>query len=305
MSITNNALLRGGFYCLYAIFFLLTIPFHSLAEENSNRYGTQTMPEEGMSVNELMKTYYHIKFTKDCKNYESWGGFTLIDKRGLKLNRKWHRYRIIVDRLSDGMDYKDLLVVDKPQHVKGLAVLSWTYMDPDKDQDVWLWLPSLRKIRRISQADDDDAFWGTDWTYEEVVSRQWASETYQLIGEEDFAGYRSSYTQQDYNQGVPCYLVEAKPKQKDWYYIKRHIYLDKKTACNVFEELYDSKGLKFKTISRDWSTFRDAPYITEDYNEAKDLRQEHLTTVDIEDVIFDQKLKEGFFSEKTLMRTKW
>jgi hypothetical protein len=99
--------------------------------------------------------------------------------------------------------------------------------------------------------------------------------------------------------------VEAKPKQKDWYYIKRHIYLDKKTACNVFEELYSSKGLKFKTISRDWSTFRDAPYITEDYNEAKDLRQEHLTTVDIEDVIFDQKLKEGFFSEKTLMRTKW
>ena len=305
MSITTNAALRESFSCLSLIFFLLTTPIHSLAEENNNRFGTQSVPEEGMSISELMKTYYHIKFTKDCKDYESWGGFALVDKKGLVLNRRWHRYRIVINRLSDGMDYKDLVVMDHPQHVKGLAVLTWTYLDPNRDQEVWLWLPSLRKIRRIAQSEDDDAFWGTDWTYEEVVSRKWESETYQLIGEEDFTGYKSSYTKEDYNQGVSCYLVEAKPKKKDWYYIKRHIYLDKKTACNIFEELYNSKGTRFKTISRYWTTLRDAPYMTEDYNEAKDLRQEHLTPVDIEDVIFDQDIKEGFFSERTLMRTKW
>lgn len=282
-----------------------TLPYSGLADDNTGRYGTQTKPADGMSINALMKMSYHIKFTKDCKDYESWGGFDLVDKKGLVRKRGWHRYRIILDRLSDGIDYKDILVMDKPQNVKGLGVLTWSYLDPDKDQEVWLWLPSLRKVRRISQTEDDASFLGSDWTYEEVVSGRYENDTYRLISEEVFPGYTSTYTNQEYNKDVPCYLIEATPTRKDWYYAKKNIYLDKKTACNIFEEYFDSKGSKIKTISRYWTTFRDAPYLTEDFDECRDLRLGHYTPVDITDVVFDNQLQESMFSERSLMRIKW
>jgi len=288
--------------CLFVSFSLLS--HHLSAEENAIRYGKQTRPREGMSVDEFMKVYYHTKYVKDCKDYECVGGLYLVDKRGFERKRRWHRYRIILDRLKDGLEYKDLIVFTKPQNVKGLAILTWTYLDPKRDQDVWLWLPSLRKIRRISQSENDDSFLGTDWTYEEVATRKWENETYRLLGEQDFPGYTSRYTHEEYNQGTKCYLVEAKPKKKDWYYLKRNIYLEKETARNIFEELYDSRGVKIKILSRIWDTFG-GPYATEDYIEVIDLRTNHMSNIDIEEVQYNQGMHENFFSERTLMRSKW
>ena len=75
---------------------------------------------------------------------------------------------ITLGRESDDLDFKDLVTVINPQSVKGLSVLTWTYISPNRDQDVWLWLPSLRKIRRVSQSDGDDSFIGADSTYRVV-----------------------------------------------------------------------------------------------------------------------------------------
>jgi len=281
------------------------LPCQSMAENTSGRYGKLTKPTEGMSINELMKLFYHLKYTKDCKDYESWGEYNLIDRKGLVLNREFHRYRIILNRVSDGLDYKDILAIDKPQNIKGLAVLTWSYLDPDRDQETWLWLPSLRKIRRISQMEDDDSVFGSDWTYEEISSGRYENDTYRLISEEVFPGYTSAASKKEYNKNVPCYLIEATPTRKDWYYEKKHIYLEKKTACNLFEEYFNSNGVKFKTISRFWRTFSDAPYLAETFDEAKDLISGHYSPVDIKEFVFDNQLKENMFSERNLMRTKW
>ena len=291
-------------FCIFSFFFLSLHPYHIFAEENAGSHRTQTRPREGMSVDEFMKVYYHIKYVKDCKDYYCFGGLYLVNKKGFQRERRWDRYRIILDRIEDGLEYKDLIVFTKPQHVKGLAVLTWIYLDPKRDQEVWLWLPSLRKIRRVSQPENDDSFLGTDWTYEEVATRRWEDETYRLLGEEVFTGYNSRYNHEEYNKGINCFVVEAKPKKKDWYYMKRNIYLEKETARNIFEELYDSRGVKFKTLSRLWDTFG-GPYATEDYIEVIDRRIDHMSIIDIEDVQYDQGLNENFFSERTLMRSKW
>jgi len=73
---------------------------------------------------------------------------------------------------QEGISYKDLVVMTYPTQVKGLAVLTWTYQDPEKDQNVWLWIPSLKKVRKISASEDDDAFMGSDFTVEEVSTQR-------------------------------------------------------------------------------------------------------------------------------------
>lgn len=267
--------------------------------------GKMSRPAPGMSADELMKVCFHAIYSKDCRDYKSHGGVHLIDKRGFKRARTYHRSRIILNRPADDLDYKDLIVFTHPQNVKGLSVLSWTYLTPGRDQDLWLWLPSLRKIRRMSQNEDDDSFMGTDFTYEEVVSRKWGDETYTLLGEENFPGQESIQNGKTYYKDTPCYVIEACPKREDWYYSKRKVYLEKSTAFRIYDSYFDQMGRNQKTIFVYWEPIEGSELEMEWLLEVSDLRSGHNTIINIEEVKFDVGLKEKFFSERTLMRTKW
>ena len=261
-------------------------------------------PYEGISTDELMKIKYYIKYTKFAQDYQSTGDVWLIGKGGFKRHRKFLRARIILNRESDGIDYKDMVVFTDPGSVKGLAILTWTYIDPKREQDVWLWLPSLRKIRRISQSQADDAFLGSDFTTEEITIRRWEDETYEIIGDEKFKGYNCELTGKTYYEGLDCYIVEVKPKRKDWYYSKRIVWIDKNTGGNIFDEIYDPLGRKARTIFREYQPYSKG-YLPQTLLECKNLTTGHRTVVTFDEIKFDSGLDETFFTEKTLMRTKW
>ena len=267
--------------------------------------GVMSSPDEGMSVDDYMKLWYHLKYCKDCNDYWSHGWVIKKDKRGYIRKQEWLRQMIVLRRKSDDVDFKDLVTVINPQSVKGLAILTWTYMSPGKDQDVWLWLPSLRKIRRISQSEGDDSFIGADSTYDEVMTRRWEDETYKMIGEEKFSGYHSWQTDKTYYKGLECFVIEATTKKKDWYYVKRRIFFEKDSALNVYEDYYDETGERFKTIFRLWSGQSELRYRTYVLPEFTNLREHHSSSLPIEETKFDQGLKENFFSERVLMRSKW
>jgi len=173
-----------------------------------------------------------------------------------------------------------MLVILDPENIKGVSVLSWTYLDPNKDQEIWLWLPSLRKIRRISQSESDDSFMGSEWTTEEVSTRKWEDESYTMLGDKKFDGYTSVFNNKTYYKNTECYVIEAKPKRKEWYYSKRISRLDKHFGGLIYDEVYDSAGRKING---------------------------NITVVSLkeEDIKFNTGLKESFFIEKTLMQSKW
>lgn len=267
--------------------------------------GVTSTPDEGMSVDEYMRLWYHLKYSKDCNDYYSHGWVIKKDKRGYIRKQEWLRHMIILRRKSDDLDFKDLVTVINPQNVKGLSILTWTYISPNKDQEVWLWLPSLRKIRRISQSEGDDSFIGADSTYDEVMTRKWEDETYKMIGEEQFPGYYSWKTDKTYYEGLKCYVIEATAKKKNWYYVKRRILFEKDSALDVYEDYYDEKGKRFKTVFRLWSNQSEMRYRTYLLPEFTNLREHHSSSLPIEETKFDQGLKENFFSARVLMRSKW
>ncbi len=261
-------------------------------------------PYEGISADELMRIKYYIKYTKFAQDYQSTGHVWLITKGGFKRHRKFLRSRITLNRESDGVDYKDMVVFTEPRNVKGLAILTWTYISPKKEQDAWLWLPSLRKIRRISQSQADDSFMGTDFTTEEITLRRWEDETYEIIGNKKFEGYHSEFTGKTYYEGLDCYLVEARPKREDWYYSKRIVWIDKNTGASIFDEIYDPLERKARTIFREYQEYQKG-YLPQTLLECKNLRTGHRTIITFDEITFDSGLKERLFTEKTLMRSKW
>ena len=263
-------------------------------------------PYPGISADDLMKIKCYVKYTKFAQDYRGVGFFKLISKKGFTRTRDWGRYRIVLNKRSDVFDYKDLVVVLGPQNIKGLSVLTWIYLDPVKDQDVWLWLPSLRKVRRVSQSEADDPFMGTEWTTEEISTRKWEDETYKMIGEKKFDGHVSRFNGKTYYKDTDCYVIEAKPKRKEWYYSKRVVWLDKRFGSLIFDEVYDPAGRRWKTFLKEYE-IRENGCLPQVFLEAEDQLTSHLTIIafDKKDIKFNTDLKEGFFTEKTLMRSKW
>jgi hypothetical protein len=264
-------------------------------------------PKDGMTADEIMQIEYFVKYTKFARDAQFYGKAYFIDKGGDVRERETSRLRITLGRKSDDLAYKDLVMFTAPTQVKGLATLTWTYMDPKRQQDSWLWVPSLRKIRKISAANADDSFMGSDFTVEDILTRRVEDETYTLIGSENFKGYACEFEKKTYFQGAPCFVIEAKPKRSPWYYSKRIIWIEKTMGAGIYEEMYDATGRVFKTIFKNYEIYNvnGKAYPTQILLEGKDLRTGHRTVITNADIKFDKGLSEDSFSERSLMQSRW
>jgi len=263
-------------------------------------------PYAGISANDLMKIKYTVKYTKFSRDYQGIGHFKMVPRDGPVRSRYWRRYRIILNKISEEIDYKDLVLILGPQNLKGLSVLTWTYRDPEKEQEVWTWIPSLRKVRRLSPSEEADPFMGSDFTTEDISTRKWEDETYRMVGEKTFAGHRSTYNEKTVYKDTDCYVIEAKPKREKWYYSKRIVWLHKQFGGLIFDEFFGPEGKRWKTVVKEYEVLQDG-CIPQVFIEAEDHLSNHKTVIGFkkEDIAFNSGLQEGFFSEKTLMRSKW
>lgn len=263
-------------------------------------------PRQGMSADEIMQIEYFVKYTKFARDAEFEGKAYFVDKGGFTREKETLRRRITLGRKSDGIAYKDLVLFTSPQ-VKGLGTLTWTYLDPAKQQDSWLWVPSLKKVRKISAANADDSFMGSDFTVEDILTRQLDDETYKLLREEEFKGYNCEYDKKTYFKGTPCFVIEVTPKRSPWYYSRRILWVDKNTGGGIYEEMYDAKGRLFRTLFKEYLIMdvKGREYAAQRIIEGKDLRNNHRTTIINTLIKFDLGLSEDMFTERALMQSRW
>lgn len=91
----------------------------------------------------------------------------LTDRSG-----KQRTERTIAYRRYFGDEKRTIIFYTEPTRIRGTGFLTFDYADPAVDDDQWLYLPALRKVRRISASDRGDYFLGTDFTYEEIKKEQ-------------------------------------------------------------------------------------------------------------------------------------
>jgi len=211
----------------------------------------------------------------------------LINKRGQERNRRLDYYS------KTGEDDNDKILIRflEPADVKGVGLLTVEHTDRDDDQ--WLYLPALKKVRRISSSDQGDSFMGTDYTYEDIRSEKLDKHIYKLIGSEVFEGH-------------DCYLVEALPaneeQKKDSGYAKRVLWVRKDIYLMLQVKYYDKKGEHFKTeVRRD--IVEAAPNLYRpDYMEMKNHKTGHTTIITFDSREMNSGLADSLFTERTLKR---
>ncbi len=208
---------------------------------------------------------------------------TLVNRRGRK------RIREVVFYIKDyGKDQKSIMVFRKPADVKGVGFLSWSYNEANKDDDKWLYLPALKKIRRISGSSKNDYFMGTDFTYDDMGDRSVNDDTYKLLKEEKLDNFQ-------------CWVIEAKPKDKDDMYSKRIIWIRKDIYMAVKVKYFDKWASQIKTLKVSMIKKQDG-FWTAFKMEMDNKQEKHKTILEMKKVQYNQNLKNSLFRVSTLER---
>jgi len=124
----------------------------------------------------------------------------LIDKKGKERIRKIHAFS-----KDKGEDTLKLMFFQHPADVKDTAFLTFDYDDPDMDDEQWLYLPALRKTKRIASTDKSGSFMGSDLTYSDMTSRN--------LEDYDYTFYEKSKEKEV--KGVKTWVIWSVPRSKD------------------------------------------------------------------------------------------
>lgn len=207
---------------------------------------------------------------------------TLINRRDRKRVREMQSYS-----KDYGKDKKSVMVFREPADVRQTAFLSWEYDDPDREDDKWLYMPAMRKTRRISGASRNEYFMGSDFTYDDMGKRTVEEDTHRLLGEE---------TVMDRD----CWKVESIPVDEDDMYTKKIVWVSKEALVAVKAEYYDKDGLlkifkvlELKKLHGFWTVL---------HSEMKNVNREHTTVMQTADMTYDKGLGDALFRVATIQR---
>ena len=143
----------------------------------------------------------------------------------------------------DGDGDKSLTIFDNPRDIKGTAFLSHTHaLKPD---DQWLYLPALKRIKRISSANKSGPFVGSEFAYEDLSSQEIEKYTYKWLRDETIDGHE-------------VFVIEHFPQYKNSGYTRQISWLDKEMYKRRKVEFYDRKNTLLKTlVSSDYKQYLD------------------------------------------------
>jgi hypothetical protein len=136
----------------------------------------------------------------DGDNQVSEMEMVLIDKRDKERIRKIQTFS-----KDKGEDTLRLMFFLHPADVKDTAFLTFDYDDHDKDDDQWLYLPALKKTKRIASTDKSGSFMGSDLTYADMTSRN--------LEDYDYAFYEKAKEKEV--RGVKTWVIWSVPRSKD------------------------------------------------------------------------------------------
>jgi len=121
---------------------------------------------------------------------------TLENSRGQQRVRTIEGYS---KELDDNEEHRFVKFL-KPSDVKDTTLLTYDYREDD--DDIWLYLPALKKVKRILSSNKTDYFMGSDFSYWDMENLDLANWEYRVTGDETL-------------EGVDCWILEATPLNED------------------------------------------------------------------------------------------
>lgn len=129
---------------------------------------------------------------------------------------------------------KTMIVFDHPRDVKGTALLTFTHILESDDQ--WLFLPALKRVKRISSSNKSGSFMGSEFAYEDFSSQEVAKYTYKWLRDEACGE-------------LQCFVIERYPQYENSGYTRQIVWLDQDEYRVQRVDFYDRKDALLKKLT--------------------------------------------------------
>lgn len=217
------------------------------------------------------------------EDYKVSGLMTLKSKSGDEVSRKFTMYTYEMKNAGD----KRLVFFEDPKDVEGTVSLIHSHgLEPD---DQWIYLPVLKRTKRLAARDKTGAFMGSEFTFEDISSRELSKYTYKYIATEEIDG-NTAYKIEE----VPAYPFSGYSKLHEW--VDSEIYRPRKIR---FFDQQDRpiKELTFHNYTRYADQFWRPAKI-----EMKNLQNGNESVIEWQDYQFGIGLAEDQFHPRNIKR---
>lgn len=187
---------------------------------------------------------------------------------------------------------KTLIVFDQPRDVAGSAFLTFSkILDPD---DQWLYLPTLKRVKRVSSKNKSGPFMGSEFAYEDISSQELGKYSYKYL--------RTEACPTD--AGLTCFVIEAYPQYEHSGYTKQIWWLDQDEFRLQQVHFYDRKDEHMKTLTYvDYQQYLDKYWRAARF-EMVNHQTGKSTTLFFENYQFRLGQEESDFTEAKLKRAR-
>lgn len=183
---------------------------------------------------------------------------------------------------------KKIMFFISPADVRNTSFMTWSYHETGKEDDQWIFLPALKKIRRISSDSKSDYFMGSDFTYDDLGDRHPAKDDHKILSTEIL-------------NGEECYVIESSPKEKNYMYSKTITWVIKDKWIGLQKKFYNEEGEYQKILNiKKYAQIDGFWIITESV--MRNILKEHTTMMMLSDLKINTSLKDQIFNARTMER---
>lgn len=244
------------------------------------------LPSTAFSMTAL-ELAHKVDTLEDGDNSTATLTMVLIDKNGNQRVRSMKKFT-----KDKGEDTLSIIYFDKPNDVKNTAFLTFDYKDSSKDDDQWLYLPALKKTKRIASTDKSGSFMGSDFSYADMTDRNVEDYKYEIKKESKV-------------QGKKVWIMQVLPKTQktvdEFGYKKSYMFVDQESFMVVQAIHFLTDGRKkfmtvknMKKIDGVWTA------LEIEMKTKKGKITTHATVLKMTDVKYNQDLKESYFSVRQI-----
>jgi len=240
----------------------------------------KSLPEQIPDVNTIVNKANFVAYYQG-KDGKAKVSMTITSKEGQKRERE---FIILRKNIQDVGDQNYFVYFLRPADVRKMVFMVHKHADPKKEDDRWLYLPSLDLVKRIAASDKRTSFVGSDFLYEDISGRSLQEDTHQLVETTD-----------------DMFVVKNVPKQPDMvefsYY---NVSIDRKTYMPMKMEYYDRQNKLYRMIeSKKIERIQEFPTVVKSV--ASDLNTGSKTEMEFSEVKYDIGLGD-IFTERYLRR---
>ncbi|MFQ3621019.1 MAG: outer membrane lipoprotein-sorting protein [Spirochaetales bacterium] len=205
----------------------------------------------------------------------------LVDSKGKVNSRSVEMFTV-----KDEKDLKKMVVVfHAPASVKDTRYLA--IENEGRDDDKWIYLPALKRVRRIAASEGGSSFMGSDFTYDDMSERDVDKDDHKLLREEPLGQYS-------------CYVIESAAKDpKDSQYSKRISWIAKDLWVPIKIELYDKRGSLQKVATLDKIEMLQG-FVTPLQTTMKNVQKNTSTILTMEQFVWNEAIPAGIFTTRFL-----